>query len=170
MLEEKRSDYLKKILLFISTECVKTMWFNLVYFFSSYLNSLHKDPRHKKFPSRGLYTCMYRINILNKMCGNNSYSSILPISFPGSPHTCTSNLCPHHWFYLPPILHKKVKHQGSSQFIKKCSLFKNKRCPEATFAHLSNISQNSVIQSAGSIKGEGGVGGGGPKDKSLEGK
>lgn len=24
------------------------MWFNLVYFFSSYLNSLHKDPRHKK--------------------------------------------------------------------------------------------------------------------------
>lgn len=102
---------------------------------------------------------MYRINILNKMCGNNSYSSILPISFPGSPHTCTSNLCPHHWFYLPPILHKKVKHQGSSQFIKKCSLFKNKRCPEATFAHLSNISQNSVIQS-GSIKGEGGVGGG----------
>lgn len=48
LLEEKRSDYLKKILLFISTERVKTMWFNLVYFFSSYLNSLQKDPRHKK--------------------------------------------------------------------------------------------------------------------------
>lgn len=169
MLEEKRSDYLKKILLFISTECVKTMWFNLVYFLVHILILYIKIHDIKKLPSYGFYTCMYRINILNKMCGNNSYSSILPISFPGSPHTCTSNLCPHHWFYLPPILHKKVKHQGSSQFIKKCSLFKNKRCPEATFAHLSNISQNSVIQS-GSIKGEGGVGGGGQKDKSLEGK